>query len=103
MSIRYGLKVGLDDVLSNKEARVKRQGEWLKRHPSFAVVYRQYARSAENDGVHGANLRTGCTSDSSHLSRKGWSIAGRQLLRQVTGPEAILRSKHRKPWRSNEP
>ncbi|WP_196356297.1 citrate lyase holo-[acyl-carrier protein] synthase, partial [Vibrio harveyi] len=32
MSIRYGLKVGLDDVLSNKEARVKRQGEWLKRH-----------------------------------------------------------------------
>lgn len=91
MSIRYGLKVGLDDVLSNKEARVKRQGEWLKRHSlpllSFTVNMPGPQKMTEcterifEQGVHA--IQAICL-------EKGWSMAGRQLLRQVTGPEALF-------------
>ncbi|MGR5360197.1 citrate lyase holo-[acyl-carrier protein] synthase [Vibrio mediterranei] len=91
MSIRYGLNVGLDDVLSNKEARVKRQGEWSKHHSlpllSFTVNMpgpRKMTECTERifeQGVRG--IQAVC-------HERGWVIAGRQLLRQTTGPEAIF-------------
>ncbi len=86
-----GAAVGLDEVLANKEARVKRQGEWLRRHSlpliSFSV------------NIPGPNKLTpsvlkvfeqGVNAISAACIQHGCDIVARQLLTQDTGPEAIF-------------
>ncbi len=91
MSIHLGLNVGLTEVLANKEVRVKRQGEWLKRHSLPLVSF--------SVNMPGPQKMTECTQKIFELGveaihsacyQKGWDIAEQQLLLQVTGPEAIF-------------
>lgn len=91
MSICDGLSVGLSEVLANKEARVTRQGEWLKRHSLPLVSF-----SVNMPGPH---KMTECTKNifdqgvqavSEVCIKNCWAIEGRQVLLQPTGPEAIF-------------
>ncbi len=86
-----GTAVNLDELLANKEARVRRQREWLQRHSlpliSFSInipgptkltpsALKVFAQGM--DAIHAACVQHGCT------------IVARQLLTQNTGPEAML-------------
>ncbi|NAW70774.1 citrate lyase holo-[acyl-carrier protein] synthase [Vibrio sp. V27_P1S3P104] len=91
MSLDYGQTVSLDQVLANKEARVQRQAEWLKRYSLPLVSF--------SVNMPGPLKMTDCTklifdqgvqAIQEACIKKGWRIEGRQLLFQLTGPEAIF-------------
>ncbi|MEH6533130.1 MAG: citrate lyase holo-[acyl-carrier protein] synthase [Photobacterium frigidiphilum] len=83
--------VNLLDILTNKEARVSRQQEWLKSHSlpliSFSinmpgpVKMNEASKTSFNQGVDA--IGEACREN-------GWSIITRQILQQKTGPEAIF-------------
>ncbi len=83
--------VNLFDILTNKEARVSRQQEWLQSHSlpliSFSInmpgpiKMNESSKTIFNQGVDA--IGEACREN-------GWSIITRQILQQKTGPEAIF-------------
>lgn len=83
--------VDLLDILTNKEARMSRQQEWLKSHSlpliSFTinmpgpVKMNEASMTIFNQGVYA--ICEAC-------KENGWPIPTRQILQQKTGPEAIF-------------
>ncbi|MCD9496582.1 citrate lyase holo-[acyl-carrier protein] synthase [Photobacterium carnosum] len=83
--------VNLLDILTNNEARVSRQQEWLKSHslPLISFTINMPGPIKMNDASkkifnHGLNAIVDVCRDN------GWLIISRQILMQKTGPEAIF-------------
>lgn len=83
--------VGLEAVLANKEARVERQREWLKRHalPLLSFCVNMPGPEKMND-LSKRIFQQGLKAIKGTCSAQGWPIVGEQILWQDTGPEAIF-------------
>ncbi|UXI02393.1 citrate lyase holo-[acyl-carrier protein] synthase [Photobacterium sp. TY1-4] len=84
-------EVSLMEVLANKEARVKRQQEWLKSHSlpliSFSVNMPGPVKMSEA-AMHIFNQGVDAVIDA--CDSHGWTIVTRQLLQEKTGPEGVF-------------
>ncbi len=83
--------VTLDEVLANKEARVRRQRAIMQSHPGGIVSVTVNIPGPVKDSedartVLGAAIKAVLTAS----LRGGWLVNFRQILRQDTGPEALL-------------
>ncbi|CAM3614715.1 Apo-citrate lyase phosphoribosyl-dephospho-CoA transferase [Vibrio aerogenes CECT 7868] len=87
----HGPVVGLEAVLANKEARVKRQRDWLKRHGLPLVSFSVNMPGPEKmTGISKQVFQQGVKAIESSCKEQGWLVAGEQILLQETGPEGIF-------------
>ncbi|WP_319534960.1 citrate lyase holo-[acyl-carrier protein] synthase [uncultured Vibrio sp.] len=88
---RQAHAVGLDEVLESKEARMKRQHEWLSRHSSPLISFTvnipgPYKLTPSSHKV----FEQGVEAISLACKQHGCDIAARQLLTKNTGPEGVF-------------
>jgi holo-ACP synthase len=83
--------VELTEVLANKEARVKRQCEWLQRHSLPLISFTVNMPGPEKMTVISKRVfLQGVTALEHTCKMQGWTVIDEQILWQKTGPEGIF-------------
>ena len=86
-----GVEVSLDQVLNNKELRLKRQQEWLNRHFSPLVSFSINMPGAVKHNDAAVHIFTqGIQHIIQHCLKNDWQIVAEQSFNGITGPEAIF-------------